>query len=100
MACTADAYRSILNRLAKATVECLQHIVLVSPTLGSHMVIEQLLSELNLDVEVVSFSTYLGDTRVVDTTQPHQVLTSGVKSKLYVGSTHTDSRFIDRICVL
>lgn len=73
MACTADAYRSILDRLAKATVECLQHIVLVSPTLGSHMVIEQLLSELNLDVEVVSFSTYLGDTRVVDTTQPHQV---------------------------
>ena len=75
------------------------HCSEVSPTLGSHMVIEQLLSELNLDVEVVSFSTYLGDTRVVDTAQPH-VLTSGVKSKLYVGSTRTDSRFIDRICTI
>lgn len=100
MACTADAYRSILDRLASTTVQRLKRIVLVSPTLGSHMVIAQMMSDLNQNVEVVSFSTYLGDTRVVNTSQPHKVLTTGVKSKLYVGSTRPDSRFINRMCEL
>ena len=42
-------------------------------------------------VEVISFSTYLGDTRIFDKAQPHCVLTTRVKSKLFVGSTHSQS---------
>ena len=40
---------------------------------------------------VISFSTYLGDTRIFDKAQPHCVLTTRVKSKLFVGSTHSQS---------
>ena len=97
MACTADAYRPILEQLVTSTLQRVKHIILVSPTLGSHMLIEQIMLEVNPDVEVISFSTYLGDTRIIDAEQPHKVLTTGVKSKLYVGSNHAHSNLIERI---
>ena len=77
MACTADAYRPILEQLVTSTLQRVKHIILVSPTLGSHMLIEQIMLEVNPDVEVISFSTYLGDTRIIDAEQPHKVLTTG-----------------------
>ena len=60
------------------------------------MLIEQIILEVNPDVEVISFSTYLGDTRIIDAEQPHKVL-DRVKSKLYVGSNHAHSNLIERI---
>jgi len=84
LACTADAYRPMLQQLALTILQHVKHMILVSPTFGSHMMIEQLLADINTDVEVISFSTYLGDTRVVDTSQPHRVLTTAVKSKIFV----------------
>ncbi|SCU26513.1 Uncharacterized protein conserved in bacteria [Staphylococcus xylosus] len=86
MACTADAYHSTLARLSTATLEKVKRILLVSPTFGSQMIVEQHMADFNKDIEVISFSTYLGDTRLYDVAQPNHVLTTGVKSKLYVGS--------------
>ncbi|MEB7754562.1 staphylopine biosynthesis dehydrogenase [Staphylococcus pseudoxylosus] len=86
MACTADAYQSTLAQLSTATLEKVKHILLVSPTFGSQMIVEQHMANFNKDIEVISFSTYLGDTRLYDTEQPNHVVTTGLKSKLYVGS--------------
>lgn len=97
LACTADAYRSMLLQLAPKTLQQVKHIILVSPTLGSHMMIEQLLSDINPDVEIISFSTCLGDTRVTDANQPQRVLTTGVKSKLFIGSNKTSSKMIRQL---
>lgn len=65
LACTADAYCSMLRQLDSNILQKVKHIILVSPTFGSHMMIEQLMKDKNEDVEVISFSTYLGDTRVI-----------------------------------
>ena len=97
LACTADAYRPMLQQLALTILQHVKHMILVSPTFGSHMMIEQLLADINTDVEVISFSTYLGDTRVVDTSQPHRVLTTAVKSKLFVGSNKPSSQLIPQL---
>lgn len=97
LACTADAYRPMLQQLAPTILQHMKHIILVSPTFGSHMMITQLLTDINTDFEIISFSTYLGDTRVVDTSQPHRVLTTAVKSKLFVGSNKPSSKLIRQL---
>lgn len=86
MACTADAYHSTLAQLSTATLEKVKRILLVSPTFGSQMIVDQYMTNFNKDIEVISFSTYLGDTRLYDVAQPNHVVTTGVKSKLYIGS--------------
>ncbi|MEB6044370.1 staphylopine biosynthesis dehydrogenase [Staphylococcus pseudoxylosus] len=86
MACTADAYHSTLAQLSTTTLEKVKRILLVSPTFGSQMIVEQHMANFNKDIEVISFSTYLGDSRLYDTEQPNHVVTTGVKSKLYVAS--------------
>lgn len=88
LACTCDAYISVLQQLSKDTLRHLKHIILVSPTLGSHIIVQQWMAQYQKEVEVIVFSTYLGDTRIVDSKQPYHVCTTGVKSHLYVGSTH------------
>lgn len=64
------------------------------------MIVEQFMSKFNKDIEVISFSTYLGDTRIVDKEAPNHVLTTGVKKKLYMGSTHSNSTMCQRISAL
>ncbi|WP_436855393.1 opine metallophore biosynthesis dehydrogenase [Staphylococcus caeli] len=87
LACNADAYTSVIQQMPQTVLENLHHIILISPTIGSHMIVQQQLAEINADVEVISFSTYIGDTRVIDETTPHQVMTTGVKKHVYIGST-------------
>lgn len=96
LACNADGYTSVIQQLPQYILENLQHIVLISPTIGSHMIVQQQLTEINKHVEVVSFSTYIGDTRIINETTPHQVMTTGVKKYVYIGSTDDkkDSDFI------
>src|SRR2546430_11287728 len=63
-------------------------------TLFRSMMIEQLLADINTDVEVISFSTYLGDTRVVDTSQPHRVLT---RSEEHTSELQSQSNLVCRL---
>lgn len=97
MACTANAYREVLVYLPKRVIASLKCIILISPTFGSHIIVQQLMKDINLDVEVISFSTYLGDTRVPNTEKPNRVLTTGVKENVYIGSTFKESKVIEQI---
>lgn len=97
MACTANAYRDVLVSLPRKAISTLKCIILVSPTFGSHIIVRQLMEDLNLNIEVISFSTYLGDTRVPNTEQPNHVLTTGVKENVYIGSTFEESKVINEI---
>lgn len=97
MACTANAYRDVLVSLPRKAISTLKCIILVSPTFGSHIIVRQLMEDINLNIEVISFSTYLGDTRVPNTEQPNHVLTTGVKENVYIGSTFEESKVINEI---
>ncbi|WP_019166929.1 staphylopine biosynthesis dehydrogenase [Staphylococcus delphini] len=100
LACTADAYSQVIQQLPSDVRQRLKHVILVSPTFGSHMIVQQQLSVDQPQIEVVSFSTYLGDTGVPNPEAPHRVLTKGVKKHLYLGTTHAQSDFSREIVTL
>lgn len=92
---TADAYVAVLAQLDLSVLQQLQCVLLVSPTFGSNALVRNYLGTRGVDVEVICFSSYLGDTRWSDGEPSHRVLTAGVKRKLHLGSSHPGSRSAD-----
>ncbi len=75
------SYYDTLQKVSLETLQSVKHVILISPTFGSQMIVEQFMSKFSKDIEVISFSTYLGDTRIVDKEAPNHVLTTGVKKR-------------------
>ncbi|QGG57825.1 opine metallophore biosynthesis dehydrogenase [Paenibacillus sp. B01] len=109
LAVTADAYASVLEQLPAEVRSGLRRVVLVSPTFGSAGLVRQLLKRLRAaqtrdggsaaaDPEIISFSTYLGDTRWSAGGPSAAVLTTGVKRKVYAGSTQGRTEALDALC--
>jgi hypothetical protein len=97
---TADAYVAVLERLDRLVLQQLGCVILVSPTFGSNSLVQNYLRRQGANAEVISFSSYLGDTRWWDGSPSHHVLTAGVKRKLYLGSSHGRSSDVDGLCGL
>lgn len=100
LAVTTDAYLNVLQQIGDRILKHVRCIALISPTLGSNSLVRQYMSGIQPDAEVISFSTYLGDTRWMHDRPSNEVITTGVKKKVYIGSTHFPSRSIDRLCEL
>ncbi|MNO69556.1 hypothetical protein D3C76_604120 [compost metagenome] len=99
---TNDAYIRVLEQL---DIEILKHVkcmVLVSPTIGSHRLVSHFLQQSGCTAEVISLSTYYAATK--GKSSSIEVLTKGVKKKIYLGSTNKNSeavlRFIDWLGLL
>lgn len=95
---TTDAYIEVLKQINDNLLKQVRCIVLISPTFGSNSLISNYMNYLNSDVEIISFSTYYGDTRWMDDRPSNHVLTTAVKKKIYIGSTHYPSKNVDRLC--
>ncbi|WP_281187081.1 staphylopine biosynthesis dehydrogenase [Staphylococcus schleiferi] len=100
LACTADAYSEVLSQISERVLTQLKSVVLISPTFGSHMIVKQQLQAYQPNIEVISFSTYLGDTGVTDVDQPHRVITKGLKKRLYIGSTQSNTQTFQEMVAL
>ena len=98
LAVTADAYTPVLRQLGQRVLERLGCVVLVSPTFGSNSLVRNFLRSRGSDAEVVSISSYLGDTRWPDGTPSHRVLTAAIKKRLYIGSSRGRSENLDLLC--
>lgn len=88
IAVTTDAYIEVLSQLSEEIIAGIRCIILVSPTLGSNRLVLNYMNAWHTNVEIISFSTYLGDSRWLTKSmqQPH-VLTTAVKKKIFAGST-------------
>ncbi|WNV87590.1 opine metallophore biosynthesis dehydrogenase [Umezawaea sp. Da 62-37] len=95
---TADAYTQVLRRIDHGVLSRISCVVLVSPTFGSNSLVRNYLRGRGVDAEVISFSSYLGDTRWMDGAPSHHVLTAAVKKKLYIGSSRGRSENLDLLC--
>lgn len=95
---TADAYIEVLKQLSEQILKQVKCIVLISPTFGSNSLISYYLNKFNLEAEIISFSTYLGDTRWMLDGPSNHVLTTAVKKKIFIGSTHFPSENVDKLC--
>ncbi|MCJ8015282.1 opine metallophore biosynthesis dehydrogenase [Paenibacillus sp. KQZ6P-2] len=97
-AVTTDAYIDVLKQMKENFIKQVNCIILISPTFGSNMLVSHYVRQLHADTEVISFSTYLGDTRWMNDQPSNHVITTGVKKKVYIGSTSTPSEHVDRLC--
>lgn len=95
-----DAYIEVIKKLSESLLSQVKCIVLISPTFGSNNLIGNFMSKLRLNTEIISFSTYYGDTRWIDDSPSNHVLTTAVKKKIYIGSAHFPSENVDKLCKL
>ncbi|WP_339832416.1 opine metallophore biosynthesis dehydrogenase [Paenibacillus sp. FSL R7-0272] len=100
LAVTTDAYIDVLQEINDEFVKQLKFVILVSPTFGSSLLVSQYLLERNASPEIISFSTYLGDTRWVHEQPSNEVITTGVKRKVYIGSTVPSSTYVQQLSEL
>ncbi|NQX66002.1 opine metallophore biosynthesis dehydrogenase [Paenibacillus alba] len=91
LAITTDAYIEVLQQVSRDVLKGVKCIVLISPTLGSNSLVRNYMKQLDTAVEIISFSTYFGDTRWIPESAHHHVLTTAVKKKIFAGSTWTAS---------
>ena len=94
---TADAYLPVLRQLASEVLRGFERIVLLSPTLGSGALVREYARAQGADPEVISFSSYLGDTRWPEGTPGASVLTAGAKARIYAGSSRGASPGLRRL---
>ncbi|MGF9913100.1 opine metallophore biosynthesis dehydrogenase [Paenibacillus ehimensis] len=97
---TTDAYIEVLKQIDKQLLKQIKCIVLVSPTFGSNSLVSHYMNGLDSDAEIISFSTYLGDTRWMHDRPSNHVITTGVKKKVFIGSTRRPSLNVERLCGL
>ncbi|WP_027955540.1 opine metallophore biosynthesis dehydrogenase [Halobacillus kuroshimensis] len=97
---TTDAYIDVLRQVHHHVLEKVKYIVLVSPTLGSNHLLRSYMNEHNSDAEIISFSTYFGDTRWVAERPSNHVLTTAVKEKVFIGSSHYNSDYVNKLCFM
>ncbi|EOP91358.1 hypothetical protein IGM_02004 [Bacillus cereus HuB4-4] len=94
---TTDAYIEVLKQINNEILKKLKCIVLISPTFGSNSLVSNYMNQLNPEVEIISFSTYYGDTRWMHNKPLNHVITTAVKKKVYIGSTHYPSKNVERL---
>ncbi|GIP19741.1 opine metallophore biosynthesis dehydrogenase [Paenibacillus sp. J22TS3] len=97
LAVTTDAYVEVLDRIHASLLHNVRCTVLISPTFGSNSLVSNYLRRMNIDVEVISFSTYLGDTRWLHGIPSNQVITTGIKKKVFIGSTQQSSAAVHKL---
>ncbi|MCV4230867.1 opine metallophore biosynthesis dehydrogenase [Virgibacillus sp. LDC1] len=100
LAVTTDAYMEVMRQIHHNVLRKIKCFVLISPTFGSNSLISGYIRSLNPNAEVISFSTYYGDTRWMGGRVSNHVITAGVKKKVYIGSTRGRSGLVDSLCGL
>jgi staphylopine/pseudopaline/yersinopine synthase len=100
LAVTTDAYLDVLHTIPREVFKGVRSIVLVSPTFGSNSLVKHDLADVQPEAEIISFSTYLGDTRWTERDPSHHIVTTAVKKKLYIGSTHRQSKTVQSLISL
>ncbi|MBT2292744.1 opine metallophore biosynthesis dehydrogenase [Paenibacillus albidus] len=96
-AVTTDAYIEVLQQINDKLLQNVNCMVLISPTFGSGSLVRHYMRSVNPAVEVISFSTYYGDTRWMHGRVSNHVITTGVKNKICLGSTHPSSGHLNRL---
>ncbi|WP_017815110.1 opine metallophore biosynthesis dehydrogenase [Paenibacillus shenyangensis] len=91
LAVTTDAYTTVLKQIGREVLQHVRSILLISPTFGSGHLVHHYIKEFNPAAEVISFSTYHGDTRWAHQQPSCTVLTTAVKKKIYAGSVQEKS---------
>ena len=94
--CTpGDSYTEVVDAMRLDALQAVKRIVLLSPGIGSNLLVQSRLGDAKARVEVISFSTYYAATKF-ESAEAGFLTSSikGIKRKIYVGSSRQDSRFL------
>ncbi|MGC8230041.1 opine metallophore biosynthesis dehydrogenase [Pseudobacillus badius] len=94
---TTDAYTEVIKQIDENILKQVRCIVLISPTFGSNSLISSYMRSLHSKAEIISLSTYFGDTRWMHDQPSNHVLTTAVKKKIYAGSTCYPSEKVGKL---
>jgi len=97
---TTDAYTAVLSQIDSQVLKQVKCFILISPTFGSSHLLTNYLKQISSCAEVFSFSTYYGDTRWLQDVPSNEVLTTGVKKKVYIGSTQAKTKRLAKLSEL
>lgn len=97
---TTDSYLAVLAQIDTKVLKEVSSYILISPTFGSSLLMANFLKNLCPHAEIISFSTYYGDTRWIGGIPSNEVLTTGVKNTIYIGSTYSTSSRLVKITEL
>lgn len=100
VAVTTDAYMEVLKQIDDRLLAQVRCMVFISPTFGSNSLIRHYMNPIQSNVEMISFSTYFGDTRWMNGRPSCHVITTGVKKKVFIGSSSGASQNIERLRTL
>jgi len=94
--CTpSDSYTDLTDALQLDSLKAVKRILLLSPGIGSNLLVQSRLGASAESVEVISLSTYYAATKFESA--DGSILTSsikGLKRKVYAASSHADSEFV------
>ncbi|WP_322084287.1 opine metallophore biosynthesis dehydrogenase [Burkholderia sp. BCC1972] len=100
--CTpADCYVDVLKGLPWDRLTRVRSIVLMSPFLGAALLVEAALPA-NRQFNVICLSSYFGDTKILDATQPLAATTKAFKRRIFIAANrecatlHTVRRAVER----
>ncbi|WP_416147600.1 opine metallophore biosynthesis dehydrogenase [Salipaludibacillus sp. HK11] len=92
---TTDAYIEVIKQISNVVLKKVKCIVLISPTFGSNYLIQNYMNQSKSNAEIISYSTYYGDTRWMYDKPSNHVLTTAVKKKIFIGSTDDQSKNVE-----
>ncbi|WP_145408034.1 opine metallophore biosynthesis dehydrogenase, partial [Staphylococcus aureus] len=73
---TAHAYYHTLHQFSLQTFQTLKHLILISPTFPSQIILQQFISNFTHHIQLISFSTYLPHTPILHKQPPNHLLTT------------------------
>lgn len=88
LAVTNDAYLAVLKSINQDVLKSVETIILISSCIGSTSIIKNFLQTRKLCTEIITFSTYYGDTKMnTKLNNPACVLTKNIKKRIYLSTT-------------
>lgn len=97
--CTpGDSYLEVIRELKLEGMRQVQTIILISPGIGSNLLVQNALPELASSIELISFSTYYASSRFSSNQAAVlKTVVNGLKRKVSISSNHTNSSVLPLI---
>ena len=93
--CTpSDSYRDVIEALDIGFLKEIKTIILLSPAIGSNLLLNSLLKKAKSKIDLISFSTYYGATKYYSKASILTVFTKALKKKIYIASSKKDSKVV------
>lgn len=91
----SGSYLSVINQIPQSTLGQLKAILLISPGIGSNYLVASILSNQKNRPEIISLSTYIGDSKFSnEETSLTQVTTKAIKRRIYIASNHKSGNYL------